>query len=165
MGRLLKRIRHLFFGRRFESGLDEELRFHRAMIEHQGGDPAAFGNATLALEESRTVWSLGGIESLLQDLRYAVRGFLRQPAFALTVVGTIGLALGLNTTLFTVFNAYVLRPLSVRDPSSLYGFTWTNQRGAGRAFTVRDYDEVRQSGVAFSDVLAYQSIFGALNGH
>ena len=51
---------------------------------------------------------------LLQDLRYAVRGFRKTPAFALTVIGTIGLALGLNTTVFTVFDSYMLKPYSVR---------------------------------------------------
>src|ERR1051326_4186567 len=135
------------------------------MIEHQGGDPAAFGNATLALEESRAVWSLGGVESLLQDLRYAVRGFLRQPAFALTVVGTIGLALGLNTTLFTVFNAYVLRPLSVRDPSSLYEFYWEFKKGGeSRWSTLADAQAIRGTEV-FSESLIYANTFARINGH
>ena len=50
---------------------------------------------------------------MLNDIFYALRGFRRSPGFVFTVVATIGLALGLNTTIFTVFNAYVLRPFDV----------------------------------------------------
>jgi len=154
-----KRIRHFWSRRQYERDLAEEIRLHREMAG------AAFGSAALALEDSRAVWGFAWLESLAQDVRYALRGFRKTPGFALTVVATIGLALGLNTTLFTVFNAYVLRPIAVADPYSLYGFTWTNQRGAGHAFTVRDYEEFRQSEVAFSDVLAYETMFAALDGH
>jgi putative ABC transport system permease protein len=154
-----KKIRHLMRRRQFEQDLSEEMQFHREMAG------PAFGSVALALEDSRQVWTFGWLESLALDIRHAIRGFRKTPGFALTVIGTIGLALGLNTTLFTAFNAYVLRPLAVQDPYSLYGFTWTNQRGAGHAFAVRDYEEFRESGVAFSDVLAYETIFAALNGH
>src|SRR6185437_12676056 len=108
--------------RQFERDLAEEVQFHREMAG------AAFGSAALAMEESREVWGFGWLESLGQDIRYALRGIRKAPGFALTVIATIGLGLGLNTTLFTVFNAYVLRPLPVHDPDSLYGFTWTNQK-------------------------------------
>src|SRR5580692_9971724 len=112
---------HYFSRRKRERELEEELRAHRDMAEdefRQSGiaeqdarfaAQRALGNVTGALEQSREVWTLVWLESLIQDLRYALRGFLRAPAFAATVVGTIGLALGLNTALFTLFNAYVLR--------------------------------------------------------
>jgi hypothetical protein len=103
----------------FESGLEEEMRFHREMA---GG--AAFGSVAMALEDSRAVWRFAWLDSVMQDVRYALRGFRKSPGFALAVVGTIGAALGLNTTAFTVFNAYALRPFAVQDPWALYGFTW-----------------------------------------
>jgi len=157
--KIWKRFRHMLRRRQFERDLAEEVRFHREMAG------AAFGSVALTLEDSRAVWGFGWLESLAQDVRYALRGFRKTPGFALTVIATIGLGLGLNTTLFTVFNAYVLRPIAVADPYSLYGFTWTNQRGAGHAFTPREYAEFRQSRVGFSDVLAYESMFAALDGH
>ena len=48
-------------------------------------------------------------------MRYVIRSFRRAPAFALTVVGTIALGLGLNTAVFTIFNTYVLKPFDIRD--------------------------------------------------
>lgn len=68
-----------------------------------------FGNIGLIKEDTRVVWKWMWLESALQDMRYALRAFAKAPAFAITVILTIGFALGLNTTLFTIFNAYVLR--------------------------------------------------------
>ena len=85
---------------------------------------------------------------LLQDLRIALRGFRRSPAFALTVVLTIALGLGLNTSVFTVFDAYVLRSLAVRDPGSLYEVSFQDRRGAGQRLSWRQYEELRALPVA-----------------
>src|SRR5271157_4836763 len=138
---LLLRLRALIFRRRLENELDEELQFHIAMQTRKNlaaGMPpdearrqarVQFGGVERAKEECRDTRGIRWIETLLQDVRYALRGFRRTPGFALTVVATIALGLGLNTTAFTIFNAYVLRPLSVRDPYSLYQFTWVNRKG------------------------------------
>jgi hypothetical protein len=124
-------IRHYFTRRKRERELEEELRAHREMAEDEfrrEGMPEeearfaaqrSLGNVTGALEDSRAVWNLQWLETLMQDARYAMRGFLRTPAFALTVVGTIGLALGLNTALFTLFNAYVLPVRGAQSIQSL----------------------------------------------
>ncbi len=115
-------LQHYFTRRKRERELEEELRSHREMAEdvfRSAGMPdeearfaaqRALGNVTSALEDSRAIWNFQWLESLIQDVHYALRGFFRAPAFVLTVVGTIGLALGLNTALFTLFNAYVLCP-------------------------------------------------------
>ena len=125
---LLLRLRALLIWRRVEHELDEELRFHVEMQTRKnraaGMDAreaarrarVQFGGVEQAKEECRDARGIGWIETLLQDVRYALRGFRRTPGFALTVVATIALGLGLNTTLFTIFNAYVLRPVAVRDP-------------------------------------------------
>src|SRR6202035_1781862 len=109
--RIWKRIRLLARRRQFEEDLAEEMRIHRQMAaETLGPDAArAFGSVAMSLEDSRAVWGFACLDSWLQDLRYAVRGCRKTPAFALTVIGTIGLALGLNTTVFSVFNAYLLK--------------------------------------------------------
>jgi hypothetical protein len=108
-----------------EQDLDEEIGFHVEMQTRKNlalGMSAAgarrqariqFGVGDAVKEECRDVRGVGFIETLLQDIRYALRGFRRTPLFALTVVGTIALGLGWNTAVFTIFNAYVLRPLPV----------------------------------------------------
>src|SRR5579859_3156357 len=150
------KLRHFFTRRTRERDLADELRSHREMAEdnfrREGmtetdarfAAQRAIGNATVALEDSRAVWNFQWLESTMQDVRYALRGFLRAPAFVLTVVGTIGLALGLNTALFTIFNTYVLRPLAVRDPYSLYHFTWIAKNGDWHGFHLKDFEEFRR---------------------
>jgi predicted permease len=91
---------------------------------------------------------------MLQDVRYAIRGFLRTPAFAITVIVTIGLALGLNTTLFTIFDSYVLRPFAVRDPYSLYQFTWLTRNGGTHQFTLREFEDFQSHNPVFAEAIA-----------
>jgi len=79
---------------------------------------------------------------MLQDLRFAQRGFRRSPAFVATVVLTIALALGLNTSVFTILNAYVLRPLAVRDPGSLHLVFFEDRGGSGKRLSWRQYQEL-----------------------
>ena len=139
------RVRALFLRQRVEAELEEELQFHLEMEARKNaaaGRPEAtrlarrrFGSLDQVKEECRTVRGTQLIESVFLDIQYALRGFRRAPMFVLTVVGTIALGLGLNTALFTIFNNYVLRPLPVRDPYSLYAFTWTDRAGRGRAFS------------------------------
>lgn len=143
----------------FEAGLAEEMRFHREMA---GG--AAFGSVAMALEDSRAVWRFGWLESVMQDVRYAWRGFRKSPGFALAVVGTIGAALGLNTTVFTVFNAYVLRPVAVHDPWSLYGFTWYGKNGQGHRFTWAQYQYAAAWKSPFSEVMALEGLQADVEG-
>src|SRR5215471_1653530 len=118
-GEIWRRLRYLFRREEFERELEEEMRLHVELRAESFGEPGLraaqrrFGNRRFAMEQSRDEWTFAWLESLLQDVAYAMRGFLRAPGFAATVIGTIGIALGLNTTLFTIFNAYVLRPFPV----------------------------------------------------
>ena len=52
----------------------------------------------------------------VQDARYAVRSLRRQPSFALTVILTLALGIGATTTIYTLFEALVFRPLPVPHP-------------------------------------------------
>jgi predicted permease len=157
--KIWKRIRHWRRRAEFEAGLEEEIRFHREMA---GG--AAFGSVAMAMEDSRAVWRFGWIESVMQDVRYALRGFRKSPGFALAVVGTIGAALGLNTTVFTVFNAYVLRPVAVRDPWALYGFTWYGKNGQGHRFTWAQYQDLATRKSPLSEVMALDRLQADVDG-
>ena len=102
--------------------------------------------------------------TLLQDLRFAIRLLRRIPGFVLTVVITLGIGLGLNTALFTLFNAYLLRPIAVRDPYSLYQLSATtkglrNGRNVQRwDYTWDQYQAIRGMPV-FSEVLATRGFY------
>ena len=75
------------------------------------------------------------LESLWGDIRFAFRIFKRSPAAALTVIGTLAVALGLNATAYSFFNAYVVKPAAVHDPGTLYQASWENRGGFFHRFS------------------------------
>ena len=174
---LLLRLRALIFCRRVENELDEELQFHIAMQTRKnlatGMSPdearrracVQFGGVEQAKENCRDARGVRWMETLVQDARYAIRGSRRTPGFAITVVATVALGLGLNTTVFTIFNAYVLRPLSIRDPYSLFLFTWMNRNGDGHLFTWQEFQDFRKQNPAFSEVVGLDRLLIRVEGH
>jgi predicted permease len=174
--KLWNRLRHFARRRSLERELEEELQAHREMTEERlrregmsaeqarAAAQQSFGNLTLALEDSRGAWNFAWLESLGQDIRYAVRCFRNARLFSLTVILTIGLALGLNTLLFTGFNAYVLAPFSVQDPYSLYSTWWNTKAVTGRGFSWNEFQELRKDNGAFSDLVAMRRAILRFNG-
>src|SRR4026207_1267148 len=63
------------------------------------------------------------VESVLQDLRFAIRSFAKQPAFAVIAIATLALGIGANTAIFTVVNAVVLQRLPFPEPTRLVRVT------------------------------------------
>ena len=170
-----KRLRILGKRRQMEADLAEEMRIHREMAETRFRNEGAtateaqhaarrqFGNSSAALEESRDVWRFIALEDVSNDIRYAARSWLRSPAFAVTVIATIGLALGLNTALFTAFDHYVLRPLAVRDPGTLYQVEWTQKSGAGHFFTWEEFQSLREQTSVLSGAYASFGVIGQID--
>ena len=107
-----------------------------------------------AVSRARRPWAWVWLEQFAQDVRYAWRGLLRSPAFLATTVVTLAVALSLVTVLFTIFNAYVLRPFAVRDPYSLQALTWRAPEAGGARFRWRDYEELRARKDLFDEVIA-----------
>jgi predicted permease len=173
---LCKRIRAVFFPAREERELEEELVFHVEMQvrknRHAGMSETEarrqalvqFGRPAAVKEECRDERGIGLIETLVQDIRYAARGFRRAPAFAFTVVATIGLGLGVNTAAFTVFNAYILRPLAVSDPYSLYQIEWRNRSGQRHLFSWPQYRRLQADSPALSEIHAVRGFQLRVNG-
>jgi len=103
--RFWNRLRDRVQRKQLDADLDEELRFHEAMLERELGPDAArrrLGNRTALREEVGTMWSFTWIEELLRDLRYGVRSLARTPAFTAVALLTIGLGIGANTAIFSV---------------------------------------------------------------
>jgi predicted permease len=104
------------------------------------------------------------LETLAQDARFALRILSRTPAFATTVVLTLGVGLGLNTMLFTLFNAYVLRPAAVHDPYSLYQLAYSTQRVRTRpTFSWDQYQAIRSHSPALTDAIASEEFFARVD--
>jgi predicted permease len=173
---LLLRIRALLFPARVDAELDDELEFHLAMSRqrhrstgHTEEEAARlarldFGRVGSVKEDCRGVRGILAFETAVHDVRYALRSFRRNPGFVVTVSGTVAIGLGLNLALFTLFSAYVLRPLSVRDPYSLYSFTWSDHAGRGHTFSWDEYQQFAKDNPAFSDVAAVQYAYARVDG-
>jgi predicted permease len=173
---LRMRIRAVLFRSREERDLEDELNFHLEMQDlknRQAGLSKAesrcealrqFGRPGAVKEECREQRRIGLLERLGQDIRYAMRGFRRTPAFAFTVIATISLGLGVNTAAFTIFNAYILRPLAVSDPYSLFQIGWQNRSRQQHLFSWSQYQQLRSDSPAIADVHAVRGFQLRVNG-
>ncbi len=131
MSALFRYLLYLLRRSDHDAELREEIESHRAhrqdALERDGFTPAAaasasrraMGNVTLAIEDVRDVWIVRVIDSTQQDVRDGIRGLRKNPGFSAVVIGTLALGIGANTSLFSIFNSLIMRPLPVRDPGSL----------------------------------------------
>jgi predicted permease len=83
------------------------------------------------------------LDSVVQDVRYAVRTLARAPLFAATVVMTIGLGLGLVGSAFTIFNAYLFKPIDLPNPRALYLVIWETEALRRQRFRLMDYEALQ----------------------
>ena len=153
-----------------DADLVDEIREHLRLLEadhrRRGLNPEdarraahlAFGNITRAREIHRDQRTLPPVESLVQDLRYALRLLRRAPGFTIAAVLTLALGIGLNTTLFTALNAVAFRPLPVREGERLVRvrrwFPSENRGDIQYAFTEPEFRYIAAQASALTDPIA-----------
>jgi predicted permease len=79
----------------------------------------AFGNTGVVEERSREVWQWSRLESLLADLKLALRRLRRSTGFTVTVLLTLAIGIGANTAIFSVVNSVLLKPLPYPESERL----------------------------------------------
>ena len=93
-----------------------------------------FGNLSQVQEATRDVWGRRWIDHLVQDVRYAIRTFRRNRAFAAVAILSLTLGIGANTALFEVVDAVRLRPLPIADAGNLFEVRLASMDGARGSF-------------------------------
>jgi predicted permease len=152
--------------------LSEEMRLHleerteQLMGEGMSQEKAerearrAFGNRTLIEERSREVWAWPWIESVWGDVRFAMRQLRRSPGFTIAAVVTLALAIGANAVVFSIMNAFLLRPLNVPRAESLYALFRPDGDGAE---SYPDYLDLRDRTHSFDGLIAYDVLTAGLD--
>ena len=128
---LAARLRSLFIRNRLDCELDDEVRFHLEMqtednlragmsqAEALHAAMRSFGGVERMKQQYREWRAVTAIESVGQDLGYALRTTRRNPVFCLAVILTLALGIGANTAIFTLLHGLLLRSLPVLEPSRL----------------------------------------------
>ena len=94
------------------------------------------------------------LESLILDIRYALRGIRRSPLFAVSVAATIGLGLGVLCSGITILNGYLLRPIDLPDARSLYALSWDTDTITRHGFRLSDVEALREAAPFFTGLAA-----------
>ena len=102
----------------------------------------------------------------MQDVRFAIRSAMRNPALTSVIVASLALGIGANTTIFTLINAVFLRPLPVSDPERLVEvFTVMPKSTAYQGVSLANYRDFRDNVRELSGLAASQSIGANLIVH
>ncbi len=171
----LLRLRALGRRQAVEHELDEELRFHVEMEAaknvREGMSPeearraalVAFGGVERHKEAVRDARTWSWLERFGGDLRYALRGLKRSPAFTATVIVTLALGLGANATMFGVVDRLLFRPPPLlRDPAAVHR-VYFRYLDHGKPFTSATtqyarFQDLQRWTTSFSHVVAFTQL-------
>src|SRR5688572_19998218 len=95
------------------------------------------------------------MDTLLQDVRYAMRKLLRAPAFTFIAVSTLALAVGATTAIFSIVNGVLLRPLPFDKPEAVVFIASTNREEKTNPMSALDFIDYRDQSKGFLGMAAY----------
>jgi macrolide transport system ATP-binding/permease protein len=164
--RLLRKIAVLLRRESFDRDLQEEMAFHREQVtkefEASGIAPDAaryaamrqFGNATLLRERSHEVMGFR-VETVVQDLRFAVRQLRRSPGLAVTAILVLALGIGASTAIFGFVDAVLIQPLAYARPHQLVDVNESSATFARSNLSRDDYDDWKRLNRTLSSLDVY----------
>ncbi len=179
------RIRNLGRRGKVDADIDEELRAHIEMavedsvrqgLTEQEARRAArlrFGNPVVMKERTMSADAALGLDSLLRDLKFALRQMNKSPGYSAAVVATLTLAIGVNTAVFSMLDGFLLRKLPYSQPDRIAALMVHAEGMASYCHCmVRDDDDgadtptwqALQHSVTAATVAAYGAEFGLSDG-
>jgi predicted permease len=162
----LKRLSLLFRRKRFRDELCEEMAFHCAEAERafvaDGMTPEAahhaamrqFGNTVRLRERTHEVVGFR-VETVIQDLRFALRQFRRSPGFAVTAVAILALGMGVSVAIFGFVDAALLEPLPYAAPNRLMSVDEMSAMFPRSNLSRADYEDWKRENHSFSSLDVY----------
>jgi len=174
MERFFSKLALLFRRRRFNSELDEEMAFHREQVEKDliaDGMPAKaaryaamrqFGNATRVRERSHEVVRFK-METVVQDLRFALRQLRKDPGFALTAILILALGIGASVAIFAFVDAALVKPLPYADPTRLVAVNESTAAFSQNPISYANYVDWKRLNTVFSSMEVFTGTGYAFN--
>jgi macrolide transport system ATP-binding/permease protein len=160
-------LRNLFFTRRVDADLDQEVHSHLEMLVEEkiraGLAPAEAQRAArielggveqvkIHVRDSRTGAFL---DSLVQDVRFAIRSLRRTSGLTLFVVVTLALGIGMTSATFSMVDALIFRPYPVPHPGNVVTLAGTTHDSMIEDFSYREYLDIRSKTKSYAGVIAY----------
>ena len=163
----LQRLANLLRRRQFERELEEEMRYH---IERQTDENIAkgmsredarsaamrtFARLDQRKEECRDIRRVNFVENLMRDVRYALRGSIKYPAFTCAAILTLSLGIGANAAVFTMVNSVLLRQLPFKHAERLV-WIWSTRTDRDKAFySIQNFIDTRARTRTLDDIAAF----------
>jgi putative ABC transport system permease protein len=170
-------LRQIFSRRRRYEELSQTIREHldektadlmdggMSRVEAERAAKREFGNVGLIEERGREMWQWVRLESILSDLKYALRQIRKAPGFSAVVVLILALGIGANTTVFSIVDAVMLRPLPYDKPQQLVEVkTSQQQHYESSNVSYPDFFDWRLQAHSFAHLLSYHDASYTLTG-
>jgi predicted permease len=163
---LVKKVELLFRRKRFQEDLDEEMRFHREQVEKdfvakgmtareaKYAASREFGNAARLKDQSHEVVGFG-IETVVQDLRFAFRQLRKNPGFAVTAILILALGMGASVAIFAFVDAALIKPLPYAEPTRIVAVNESSELFPRNNLSYPDYLDWQRMNTVFSSMDVY----------
>jgi putative ABC transport system permease protein len=162
------RILHFRCGQEMRSHLDflieENIARGMPPADARAAARRHFGNETATRERAHEAWQFPRIETVLQDLRYALRGIRGSPGFSLVIILTLALGIGANTAIFSAVYSVLLRPLPYPGGERLLELEESTPSGSGISVTWINFQHWRSENHSFEDMAGFHTAAFTLTG-
>jgi putative ABC transport system permease protein len=174
---LASRIRSAVSPRQIDQDFHTELDAHLDLLTDEnvrrGMSPESarreacmrLGGVTQLSETNRELRGLPILETLAQDLRFAIRMLRKNPGFTAVAVLTLALGVGANTAIFSVVYATLLKPLPYPHSEQLYNVFQQTKEGANTGWSNANFEDLRRQSNVFTELAAVQAHQLTLTGH
>jgi predicted permease len=161
-------LRNLFFSRRVEVDLDQEVQSHLEMLiaenirsgmsshEAQRAARIELGGIEQVKEQVREVGIGNWLRSVISDCHYGLRQLRKSPGATAVMVFTLALAIGATTAIFSVVYGVLLRPLPYPDSSRIMAVFEVNSKGGWSHLADPNFDDFRDQNRSFQAIAKYQ---------